>query len=156
LESHSIERKAGWTFGSSQGFLVARDPDRLLSPDAAFVSVERLRTIPADAFVEMAPDFALEVRSPTDSLAGALAKGQLWLASGVPVVWVVDPGSRSVIVLRAREAPWIARPGQWIDAAPALPGFRVAVSWIFSEMLGGASLSGPLAGPLPDAEPPAP
>jgi len=51
----------GWVVMSGQGFLLARDPDRLLASDGAFVSRKRLPAVPRRGFIEMAPDFLIEV-----------------------------------------------------------------------------------------------
>jgi Uma2 family endonuclease len=137
-------RGLGWTFGSSQGFLVARDPDRLLSPDGAFVARTRLPTLPPRWFVPMAPDFALEVRSPTDAWNGTLAKARVWIGAGVPVVWAVDPNSRTIVVLKPTGEPAILRPGDGADTEPVLPGFRLLVAAVFEDMPPG-DLTGPVS-----------
>jgi len=46
LYHHVHTHRLGWTFLSSQGFLLARNPDRLLAPDGAFLSGERIREHP--------------------------------------------------------------------------------------------------------------
>jgi Uma2 family endonuclease len=135
-------RGLGWVFASSQGFLIARDPDRLLSPDTGFVARARLPTLPARGFVPMAPDLAIEVRSPTDTWGGTLAKARVWIGAGVPVVWAVDPDSRTIVVLRPVGNPAILRPGDEADAEPVLPGFRLPVATVF-EGLPPGDLTGP-------------
>ena len=54
LAGHIASRE-GWAFAADQGFVVARDPDRVLSPDVSFVSRERLPMPPETGFIEGAP-----------------------------------------------------------------------------------------------------
>jgi len=97
--------REGWVFGASQGFVVARDPDRVLSPDVSWMSKTRLPTLPRRGFIEGAPDIAVEVRSPTDSWISVIEKGGVWIGHGARVVWCIDPEQERVWVLRPGEEP---------------------------------------------------
>ena len=123
--------RKGWVVASSAGFLVARDPDRVLSPDAAFVSRARLLAFPTRGFVECAPDLAVEVRSPDDSWIGVVERAGVWIAHGVAVVWAVDPPSRTAATFRPRQAPIAAGPGDTLCGAPVLPDLCVPVDELF-------------------------
>lgn len=125
------ERRLGWVTLSSHGYQVARNPDRVLAPDAAFVSAERLPVHPKRGFTPMAPDFAVEVISPSDTCEARVAKAGVWLAHGARVVWVVDPDAREVIVFRPLVPPEVVGRGGRVSAAPALPRFRLAVARLF-------------------------
>jgi Uma2 family endonuclease len=135
LAAHVWARDLGWALLAEQGFVVARNPDRVLEPDGAYVSKKRLARIPDRGFVPFAPDFVLEVRSPTDSWLGVVEKCGIWIAHGVEVVWGVDPESRVVAVFRPREEPRVAGLGATIDAAPALPDFRMRVDDVLAGLL---------------------
>ena len=93
----------GRIFDSSGGF---RLPDgSTLSPDAAYLSEERLRTLPKEAlrsFPRVCPDFLIELLSETDSLAGLQAKMDDWIANGARLAWLIDPYRREA---------WVYRPG---------------------------------------------
>ena len=59
----------GITFDSSGGFLLPNGAVR--SPDAAWVSKERLERIPREVqakYIPLCPEFVVELRSPTDKL----------------------------------------------------------------------------------------
>src|SRR5215212_7153667 len=58
------DRKLGAAFGADCGYVLARDPDTVRSPDASFVRAERM--IATDKFFPGAPDLAVEVVSPND------------------------------------------------------------------------------------------
>ena len=115
-----LEPEDGWAFDAGQGFVVARTPDRVLSPDVSFVSRSRLAMPPAAGFIEGPPDFAVEVRSPSDSWTGTIEKGGVWIGHGVRVVWCVDPRARLVVVMRAGVVPEELGPGDVASARPVL------------------------------------
>jgi Uma2 family endonuclease len=125
-------RALGWVWASNQGFFVARDPDRVLSPDTAFLSFASLPELPLHGFVERAPEFAVEVRSPEDSARALHAKAGVWIGHRVPVVWAVDPMERSITVYCAGAAPNVVREPGVVDAAPVLPGFSMRVAEVFA------------------------
>lgn len=135
LVAHVDGRGLGWVVASNQGFLVARDPDRVLSPDGAFVSRSRLPAVPARGFIDVAPDFVVEVRSPDDASAALHAKAGVWIGHGVPVVWAVDPLLRTVTVHRAGEPPCVGTERDEVGASPALPEFTAAVKDLFAGLL---------------------
>lgn len=130
--SHHVDAAGlGWVVGSNQGFLLARDPDRVLSPDAAFVSIASLPTLPARGFIDRAPDFAAEIRSPDDTARALHAKAGVWLGHRVRVVWAIDPIERTVTVYGPGADPAVVREPDAADAAPVLPGFCVSLVGLF-------------------------
>ncbi len=118
--AQSNEWRAGWSFGASQGYVVTRNPDRVLAPDLSFVSRSRLPTLPERGFIEGPPEFAVEVRSPSESWIATVEKGGIWIGHGVRVVWCVDPGTHRIVVMRAGEEPKEQRPGGKASAQPVL------------------------------------
>ncbi len=131
LRSRVGSRSPGWVFGNDTGFIVARDPDRVLAPDLAYVSRSRLAAL-TGKFIPFAPDFAVEIRSPRDSETSVAVKCGFWLTSGVPVVWAVDPVARTVVVHRLGAVPEEARgEDDVVDAAPVLPEFRLRLAEVF-------------------------
>ena len=116
----ALEAHPGWAFGAEQGFFVSRDPDRVLSPDVSYVSPERLPAVPRTGFIEGAPDFAVEVRSPTDAWIATIEKGGVWIGHGVRVVWCIDSLSQHAVVMRPGQPPVECRPGDRLDARPVL------------------------------------
>ena len=131
LSLHVREHGLGWVFLSSQGFLLARDPDRMLASDGAYVSKERLPKVPTQGFVPLAPDFLIEVRSPKDTWEQTVEKCGLWMAHGAGVVWAVDPRARKVAVFRADGTSEVLEGMGTASAAPVLPGFGVDLEDLF-------------------------
>ena len=134
LGRHLGSRQLGWISMSQQGFLVAMNPDRVLSPDVSFTSLERLPSIPKRGFIPCAPDFAVEVRSPDDAWIGVVEKCGIWIGHRSRVVWAVDPTSRRFLVLRPGAAPLEVGPGGQVDAAPVLPEFVFPVDEAFADL----------------------
>ena len=133
LGVHVQGQGLGWTFLSSQGFLLARDPDRLLAPDGAYVSRKRLPRLPKRGFIEVAPDFLIEVRSPDDTWEGVVEKCGVWIAHGVRCAWAIDPFRRALCELRPAQHPVNHLDGKGIArASPALPAFSIPLATLFA------------------------
>ncbi len=81
----------GCVLNAGTGFVLARDPDTVRAPDAAFMSKTRLKVSPVTTkYFEGPPDLAVEVASPDDAYTEAHEKVEEWLASGTPYVVVID------------------------------------------------------------------
>ena len=129
--AHVRRRDLGIVTGSSAGYVLARDPDRVLVPDAAFISKARRSIFVPGRQVEGPPDLAVEVRSPTDSWIGVVRKAGLWLAHGTRVVWAIDPEAHRVVVFRGLDEPVTLEGRDMLAGAPVLPRLRVRVDRIF-------------------------
>ncbi len=117
---------------ASTGYLLKRDPDTLLAPDASFVRRERLQQRPERGFVPCAPDLAAEIRSPSDTWAHRVERGGIWIAHGVRVVWLVDPPMRRVLTPRPLEDPLDAGSGASFSTAPVIDGLGIDVDALFA------------------------
>ncbi len=114
------------------GFRLRRNPDTFVGIDVAYASADLLANTPCDAaYLEGPPVLAVEILSPSDTEESVNEKVQAYLDSGVPLVWLVDPVLRTVMVLRPGAEPELFNVRQEITDEPHLPGFRVAVARIF-------------------------
>ena len=126
------ERQLGEVIGE-MGVWTERDPDTVRAPDAAFFSAERLPPdVSVRGYAEVAPELAIEVRSPNDSRPEVRAKAQMWLSHGVRLVWVAHPDTRTIDVYRAGGATVTLGEGDTLDGGDVLPGFTCAVSAAFA------------------------
>src|SRR6188472_1638802 len=83
LESHITAHQLGRGFAAETGFLLARDPDAVRAPDAAFVSREHAERVGRVlGYWPGAPYLAVEVVSPGDAYSGLHDKAPGWLAAG--------------------------------------------------------------------------
>ena len=132
LREYTRRTKSGYAYGDGVAFVVNLPNRRSFAPDAAFCTQPPTRT-----FVDGAPLFAVEIRSEEDY--GPVAERRLaakradYFAAGTPVVWDVDPVAERIHVYKASDPsrPTTYQRGQVADAEPAVPGWRVAVDWIF-------------------------
>jgi Uma2 family endonuclease len=121
----------GYAFPDNVGFIVDLPHRQSFSPDAAYFFGE----FNEDEFLDSAPDFAAEVRSPED--LGPIAERTLaakradYFAAGTKVVWDVDMIRDKVVrVYRATapNEPSIYGIGETAEAEPAVPGWKMAVA----------------------------
>ena len=125
----------GAIFFADTGFLLARDPDTVRAPDIAFIRRENLPSPrPKDAFWPGAPDLAVEVVSPGDTLREVDEKVEAWLAAGAAMVWVVNPKWRSVTVYRSPTDIKVLTEKDQLDGQDVVPGFRCRVGDIFRNL----------------------
>jgi len=111
---------------SSGGFKLPNGATR--SPDAAWITRSRLTALTAEQrkkFLPLCPDFALELRSPTDSLMALQAKMQEYLDNGAQLGWLIDPIQRRVYVYRPQKPVEILENPDTISGDPVLPGFTL-------------------------------
>jgi Uma2 family endonuclease len=127
----------GVVVGAETGFRLSRDPDTVLGPDAAVVRTDRLPQPDAQiGFLELAPDLAVEIVSPTDRWTTVSGKVDAYLAAGVVLVWVVEPGPRAVRVYSAKgpEQRLQADRGDLLRAEAVMPGFSLPLAELFDLM----------------------
>jgi Uma2 family endonuclease len=138
LDDYATQLGRGIATGDGVGYAIPELPSgrESFSPDAAF----HLGSLPANLmrFIEGAPTFAVEVRSENDYTPSAeaemAAKRADYFAAGTEVVWDVDPVAKQIHAYRrtAPTQPVTYGPGQTAAAEPAVPGWTVAVDWVFA------------------------
>jgi Uma2 family endonuclease len=93
--------KLGVCFDSSTCFRLPNGGNR--SPDVAWIQQERWDALTAEQkekFPPIAPDFVLELTSPTDSLKETQSKMQEYMLSGVKLGWLIHRKTRTVEIYR--------------------------------------------------------
>lgn len=121
----------GRVVSADTGFLVRRHPDTVRAPDVAFLRPGR--PLPADGFVDGAPDVAVEVLSP-DARAGATArKVRDYLEGGAAEVWVVDLENRTLAVYTPPNRAVVLAEGDTLHGGEVLPGFELGIAGLFAE-----------------------
>ena len=104
--------------------------DTVRGLDFAFISKDRLPQLGESNLLDIAPDLAIEVISPSNSAADMHRKVDQLLDAGTRQVWVVYPDSRDVDVHTA-DGAITYREGDSISGGDILPGFEIAVADIF-------------------------
>jgi Uma2 family endonuclease len=114
----------GEAFDSSTGFTLPNGANR--SPDAAWVSRARWQALtPAQqkGFVPLSPDFVIELRSESDSLAKLQSKLQEYIDNGTELGWLIDPQQQQVEIYRAGQGVEIVVNPSQLSGEGVLPGF---------------------------------
>jgi Uma2 family endonuclease len=120
--------------GGEEGFITEHDPETVRAPDVHFVRADRLAEGEAALhFVETAPDLAVEVRSPSESLASLFSKADEYLAAGARLVWIFDPAAKTVYVRTSDGKSQTLTADDELDGGDVLPGFRLPLRKIFGE-----------------------
>ena len=121
----------GYAFPDNVGFIVNLPHRQSFSPDAAYF----FGSFNEEEFLDGAPAFAAEVRSPEDFGPAAelalAAKRADYFAAGTLIVWDVDMIRDKVVrVYRASnpKEPTIYAVGDTADAETALPGWTMPVA----------------------------
>ena len=122
-------RKLGWVAVES-GTILDRDPDTVRGPDVSFYSIARQPQMPEDYF-EIPPDLAVEVLSPDDRRKKVREKIAEYVASGVRLIWLVDPDAETVTVYAGSMRGTEYGPTDALDGGEVLPGFACPVADFF-------------------------
>lgn len=97
-----------------------------LMPTASWITQERYDALRAGEYTSTipgAPDFVVEVRSRTRSMAVGLADMEEWIAGGARLGWYVDPYARRVHIYRPGQPVEILENPQTLSGEDVLPGF---------------------------------
>ena len=123
----------GTVLSGEAGFILQHDPDSGVGIDVAYVSAETLALQEKSdtTMIDGPPVLAVEILSPNDTQKEVHAKIAVYLASGVAVVWGVDPLFQTVTVYRPQQKTAFFTDADELAADPELPGFRARVSQFF-------------------------
>ena len=125
-------RNLGRVLGDGVGYQLLQLPRTVRVPDASFVRAEKL---PAGGIgrglLKFAPDIAIEVLSPSETASELQEKLDDYRVSGTPLVWVVDPVRRSVMIVSLSEPLTLLHETDTLNGGDVLPGFSCAVADIF-------------------------
>lgn len=122
----------GDVFDSSSGFTLPNGAMR--SPDAAWILSDRWNRLEPEqqaSFAPIAPDFVVELRSSSDTLASLQDKMAEYMANGVRLGVLIDHKQRQVYVYRPEQVPEILDNPESVSCEPEMTGFglRMAKVW---------------------------
>lgn len=111
-------------------------PGLIRIPDVSFIPWERHpdRRVPALPFVPFAPDLAVEVLSPSNTAKEMDRKLKDYFASGVRLVWYVDPVQRTAEVFTSLDNSIVLREEDSLNGGGVLPGFSLPLAQVFAEL----------------------
>lgn len=127
VASHGLGRVFAET-----GFRLFPNRTTTLFPDVAFVRTERLPSLAErERFLNLAPDLAIEIYSPTDYPKLLGEKLRAYFDAGTPLVWVLYPREQSVTVYQSLDEHVTLHVDDLLDGGDVLPGFSVRVGDLF-------------------------
>jgi Uma2 family endonuclease len=133
VDSFIDEHQLGWVWGADLGYVCFPDaPGKVRKPDVSFVRKDRLpEGLTSEGYLYIPPDLAVEVISPNDSAYEVDHKVDEYLDAGVPLVWVINPESRTVRIYRRERSGSVLREQDELSGEDVIPGFRCRVSALF-------------------------
>jgi Uma2 family endonuclease len=133
LGTWARQNKVGVVFDSSGGFILPNGAKR--SPDASWVKRSRLASLTKkqkQKLLPLCPDFVIELRSPSDTIAELQSKMEEYLENGAQLGWLIDPPNKRVYIYHPdNEVESLENPER-ISGDPVLPGFVLNVQEIWT------------------------
>lgn len=127
LGTYVKQHRLGRIYGADAGFKIARNPDTVRCPDAAFVRAERVIRTPK--FIEQTPDAVFEVISPSDRYSEVEEKTRQWLRAGASVVVLIDPETETVRIHRTGSTTMV---NDVLEIEDVIPGWRLPLTELFA------------------------
>ncbi|MGK7963082.1 Uma2 family endonuclease [Crocosphaera sp.] len=126
----------GEAFDSSTVFVLPNGARR--SPDVSWIKLERWNQLTQgqqDGFPPIAPDFVIELVSPSDlknqRYEDLQLKMQEYLDNGVKLGWLIEPSAKTVEIYRLGQQVEILNNPQTLSGEDILPGFVLNLREIF-------------------------
>lgn len=122
------QTQLGIVFDSSTGFQLPNGANR--SPDVAWIRRDRWNLLTPEQrekFPPLAPDFVIELMSPTDSLTEVQAKMQEYLDNGVQLGWLFNRKTQQVEIYQPGTSSEVLQHPIQLSAHPILPNFRLSL-----------------------------
>lgn len=126
------EHDLGHVMSNDSFVKVRNDPDTLRGADVLFISYERLAKgrVP-DGVLDVIPELAVEVVSPTNLWTELFGKVEEYLSAGVKAVVILDPKTETASVYRPGVNQHVFRRADTLTVPDVLPGFSVPVAKLF-------------------------
>ena len=85
-----------------------------------------------DGYLEGAPDLAVEILSPEDTISQQMRKIEEYFANGTKLAWLILPPERSVLVLVPGSPLRTVVSGENLTGGDLLPDLNFPVDYLFS------------------------
>ncbi len=130
LQAFVKSNPVGEVFNSDNFYVLS--PNTKRAPDVSFLRDERAKQIDPGVDIPGAPDLAVEVLLPNDTVSAMRRKIRQYFAAGAQIVWVVYPETREVEVWReAARAQIILQETDLLEVPDLLPGFSLRIGALF-------------------------
>ena len=134
LRDYVRSKGLGWVLGAETGYqCFPDDPDKVRRPDASFISANRLSAAERPkGYCKVVPDLVVEVISPNDLFSELSKKVEEYLATGVRIVWILDPDGHRALIYRQAGGGAILGESDDLSGEDVVPGFRCRLSELFA------------------------
>jgi len=135
LMNYVLPRGLGVVLDSSTAFTMKNNNKR--SPDISFVSKDKLQGLEQlpESFLDGAPDLAIEVLSPHNTIAEIDQKVVEYLENGSRLVWVINLKLHYVLVYRSTQEPdRLLKQSDALDGEDVIAGFTMPLSALFQKL----------------------
>lgn len=122
------ENRAFDFIGDNVGFLIQRDPDTVLSPDAALF---RRRSESSDPWYEFAPEIVVEILSPSNNAAEMLFKRKSYFDAGTEQFWQVDPDKKKIEFFHSDGRVVTVTGDETVDGEGIAKGMKISLAEVF-------------------------
>lgn len=122
----------GEVFDSSTCFRLPNGAER--SPDVSWIEISRWNALSLEQrekFPPIAPDFVLELMSPSDSLSETQAKMEEYMNAGVKLGWLIDRKTRHVEIYRQGQPKEVLESPESLSGEDILIGFTLDLQMIW-------------------------
>jgi Uma2 family endonuclease len=116
--------------GDNDGFLLQRDPDVLLSPDASLFRSGK--QTPGSPWMEFAPEVVVEVISPGNNPAEIAYKRRKYFEAGAEQVWLAHPAAETLEIEFRDGRRVIAQGSEVVEAEGIAQGLKIDLRQIFA------------------------
>jgi Uma2 family endonuclease len=130
LGNHVFAKKLGHVYDSECMYqCYPSKPNQVRKPDVTFVRADRFPDGQSPTeILTIPPDFMIEVISKNEHAEKIEMKIQEFLEAGTPLIWVVYPLSRSVLVFQPGKSEVRFREPAVLSAHPFVDGFEVSIT----------------------------
>ena len=136
LGNWNRQTKLGEAFDSSTIFILPNGARK--SPDVSWIELDRWNQLTQkqkNGFPPLAPDFVIELVSPSDlknqRYEDLQSKMQEYLDNDVRLGWLIEPSAKTVEIYRTNKEVEVLNNPQTLSGENVLPGFILDLSDIF-------------------------
>ncbi len=130
IGNYSEDKDYGVVRTGEPGYRLERGPDTVRAPDVAWIAPGRIAP-GTQGYPELAPDLAVEVKSPGNSNPELAAKAQMWLCYGSQAALTLDPATTTAVLYLPNAEPLSLGEYDILDLGGLLPGFSTPVWRLF-------------------------
>jgi len=138
LCNHVVDNKLGRVYPDGTTYqcfnALVHDPFLVRRPDCSFICKGRVSSDQyKSGYCRVVPDLVVEVISPNDVYQTVQQRVHEFREVGCPLIWVIDPESRSALIYRGDHTVTEVGEAGLLDGGDVIPGFSVRLGDVLTE-----------------------